>query len=176
MSNKQAAFLLFYKTEDPGPGSSSSGNNIGVIIGIVVAAMVVIIVVILIVCWFLYRRKPARKRANENTQNINNIKNAAYEGGTSVQRRLPQVPSSDSDYEEPAVYQQLDSSKRVPIDANYQSLIRKNKQASSGERGNEDDQRHTSLRNKSEDDADKGYVTVLSGDASAKESIYEELP
>ena len=170
---------LFYKTENPGPGSSnptSSGNNIGVIIGAVVAAMVVIIVVMLIVCWFLYRRKPGRKRANENTQSINNIKNAAYEGDTQVQRRLPQVPSSDSDYEEPAEYQQLDSSKRVPIDANYQSLIHKYKQASSEERGNEDDQRHTSLRNKPEDDTDKGLVTVMSGDASAKESIYEELP
>ena len=174
---------MFYKTEDPGPSSSnptSSGNNIGVIIGAVVAAMVVIIVVILVVCWFLYRRKPGKKRANENTQNINNIKNAAYEGDTPVQRRLPQVPSSNSGYEEPAEYQQLDSFKRVPIDANYQSLIHKNKQASSGiavlERGNEDGQRHTSLRNKPEDDADKGYVTVMSGDASTKESIYEELP
>ena len=130
----------------------------------------------LLICWFLYRRKPGRRRANENTQNINNIKNAAYEGDTPVQRRLPQVSSSNSDYEEPAEYQQLDSSKRVPIDANYQSLMRKNKQAGSEERGNEDDQRHTSLRNKPEDDADKGYVTVLSGDASANGSIYEELP
>ena len=126
----------------------------------------------LLICWFLYRRKPGRRRANENTQNINNIKNAAYEGDTPVQRRLPQVPSSNSDYEEPAEYQQLDSSKRVPIDANYQSLMHKNKQAGSEERGNEDDQRHTSLRNKPEDDADKGYVTVLSGDASANGSIY----
>ena len=170
---------MFYKTENPGPGSSnptSSGNNIGVIIGIVVAAMVVIIVVILIVCWFLYRRKPGRKRANENTQNINNINNPAYEGDTPVQRRFPQVPSSNNHYEEPAEYQHLDSSKRVPIDANYQSLIHKNKQASSEERGNEDDQRHTSSGNKPEDGVDKGYVTVLSGDASAKESIYEELP
>ena len=138
--------------------------------------MVVIIVVILIVCWFLYRRKPGRRRANKNTQNNNNIKNAAYEGDTPIQRRLPQVPSSNSDYEEPAEYQQLDSLKRVPIDANYQSLIHKNGQASSGERGNEDDQRHTSLRNKPGDDADKGFVTVLSGDPSANGSIYEELP
>ena len=126
MSNKQAASVLFYKTEGPGPGSSSSSNHIGVIISTVVAAMVVTIVVILVVCWFLYRRKSGRKRANENTQNINSIKNAAYEGYTPVQKRLPQVPSSDCDYEEPAEYQQLDSSKRVPIDANYQSLIHKN--------------------------------------------------
>ena len=164
---------MFYKTEYPGSGSSnptSSGNNIGVIIGIVVAAMVVIIV-----CWFLYRRKPGRKRANENTQNINNINNPAYEGDTPVQRRFPQVPSSNH-YEEPAEHQQLGSSKRVPIDANYQSLM----QASSGiapdyavlERGNEDDQRHTSSENKPEDGVNKGYVTALFGDASAKESIY----
>ena len=179
MSNVTSGFFLFYKKEDPGPGSSnptSSSYSIGIITSIVVAAMVVIIVVILIVCWFLYRRKPGRKRANENTQNINNIKNPAYEGDPPVQRRLPQVPSSNSDYEEPAEYQQLDSSKRVSIDANYQSLIHKNKQASSEERGNENDQRHTSLRNKPEDDADKCFATVLSGDASAKESIYEEIP
>ena len=34
----------------------------------------------------------------------------------------PPVPDSEDIYEEPALYQQLDSSKRVPTDANYQGL------------------------------------------------------
>jgi hypothetical protein len=33
------------------------------------------------------------------------------------------MPSSDGDYEEPSDYAHLDSSTRVTIDANYQSLI-----------------------------------------------------
>ena len=139
---------------------------------------------ILIVGWFLYRRKPERNRANENTENIANIKNTAYEGDTQAHRRLPQVPYSNSGYEEPAEYQQLDSSRRIPVDANYQSLVPKNKQANTGvagdytvlERENEDDQRYTSLRNKPKDDPAEGYVTVVSGNQAAKESIYEELP
>ena len=83
-----------------------------------VAALVVIIMAIFIVAWIFYRRKPG----NENRQDIGNIQNAAYVGDNQPERRLPQVPYSDSDYEEPSDYAQLDSSKRVPIDANYQSL------------------------------------------------------
>jgi hypothetical protein len=37
-------------------------------------------------------------------------------------RELPPVPVSEGGYEEPAQYQQLDSSRRVPMDANYQCL------------------------------------------------------
>ena len=35
---------------------------------------------------------------------------------------LPNVRVAEAGYEEPAQYQQLDSSRRVPVDANYQSL------------------------------------------------------
>ncbi len=167
-----------------GPGSSnpssSSDSNIGVIIGVVAAAVVVIVAVILIVAWFFYRRKPGR----EKREDIGNIQNAAYEGDTHPQgRRLPQVPYSDTGYEEPSDYAQLDSSKRVPIDANYQSLRHKNKQGGpeAGDyavlgRGNEKDERYTSLRNKSDNNPGEGYVTVMSGNEATKESIYEELP
>jgi hypothetical protein len=89
-----------------------------VIIGAVVAAVVVLITVILIVACLLYRRKPQ----NENARDTGNIQNAAYEGDTQTDRRLPEIPYSDRDYEEPAQYAQLDSSMRVPIDENYQSL------------------------------------------------------
>jgi hypothetical protein len=37
-------------------------------------------------------------------------------------QELPPLPVSEGGYEEPAQYQQLDSSRRVPVDANYQSL------------------------------------------------------
>ena len=142
------------------------------------AAFVVIIAVILIVAWIFYRRK-SRK---ENRQDIGNIQNAAYVGDNQPQRRLPQVPYSDSGYEEPSDYAQLDSSKRVPIDANYQSLTHNMTKGSPAdardyavlESGDKDDERYTSLTNKS--DLGGGYVTVMSGNEATKESIYEELP
>ena len=173
--------LCIYIALDSGSSnpSSSSDNNIGVIIGVVVAALVVIIAVIVIVACIFYRRKPS----SEKQQDVSNIRNAAYEGDTQLQRRLPQVPYSDSGYLEPSDYAQLDSSKRVPIDANYQSLVHNNTKSGPTdadyavlERGNENDERYTSLMNKS-DSGDGGYVTVMSGNEPAtKESIYEELP
>jgi hypothetical protein len=83
-----------------------------------VAALVVLIMVILIVTCFIYPRK-ARK---ENTGDTGNNQNAAYDGDIYTDRRLPHIPDSDSHYEEPAKYAHLDSSKRMLIDANYQSL------------------------------------------------------
>jgi hypothetical protein len=99
--------LCIYIALDPGSSnpSSSSDNNIGVIIGVVVAALVVIIAVIVIVACIFYRWKSSR----EKQQDVGNIQNAAYED-TQPQRRLPQMPSSDDDYEEPSDYAQLDSS------------------------------------------------------------------
>ncbi|CAB3990260.1 Hypothetical predicted protein, partial [Paramuricea clavata] len=48
---------------------------------------------------------------------------------------LPQVSDSEKlcAYEEPAEYIQIDISKRVPIDANYQSLIVEGTQLDRGE-------------------------------------------
>ena len=60
-------------------------------------------------------------------RDVVNIQNAAYDGDKQPQRKLPDIPYSNSDYEEPSDYAQLDSSKRVPMDANYQSLKTKNK-------------------------------------------------
>ena len=87
------------------------------------AGLVVIITVILIVVWIFYRRKPGKERA----QDIGDIQNAAYVGDTQPQRALPQVPCSESDYEEPSdYYAQLHISNRVPIDTDYQSLTSSN--------------------------------------------------
>jgi hypothetical protein len=89
---------------------------------------------------FLYRRK----RGKGNTPNIGNIQNTAYEGDTQRNMELPQVSGSEyCAYEEPAEYAQLDIFKRVPVDANYQSLIVEGTQL---DRGNsENDQHHASF-------------------------------
>ena len=89
------------------------------IIGIVTIMVVVIVTVLLIVTCIRYRQILQRK----NTEDTGNIQNALYEGDTRADRELPQIPHTDGDYEQPAEYAQLDSSKRVPIHENYQSLI-----------------------------------------------------
>ena len=126
-----------------------------------VAALVVIIMAIFIVAWIFYRRKPG----NENRQDIGNIQNAAYVGDNQPERRLPQVPYSDSDYEEPSDYAQLDSSKRVPVDANYQSLTHNEMQGSFS---------NTSLTNGF--NAAEDCATVMFSSEAIKESVYEEIP
>jgi hypothetical protein len=125
------------------PGSSkpsSSDNNTGVIIGIVVAAVVVLVTAMVILGCFLYRRKPGKG----NTPDIGNIQNTAYEGDIQRNIELPQVSDSENcAYEEPAEYAQLDIFKRVPVDANYQSLI---VEGTKIDRGNsENDQHHASF-------------------------------
>ena len=176
--------LSIYKAIKQGPPntSSSSDNNIGVIIGVVAAAMVIIIAIILIVACFLHRKRSGMN----NQRDVVNIQNAAYKGDKQPQRKLPNIPYSNSGYEEPSDYAQLDSSKRVPMDANYQSLKPKNKQSASDEaadyavleRENENEQRYTSLQsNHPAGDYGEGYVTIMSGnEAAGKESLYEELP
>ena len=64
------------------------------------AAVVVIVTVILIVGCLLYRQVLKR----ENTRDTGNIQNAAYEGDVKLDRALPQIPQTGSEYEEPAVY------------------------------------------------------------------------
>lgn len=149
--------------------------------------MVVIVTVILIVGCLVYRKKPS----SENKLETGNVQNPAYEGDKVPKRRLPRVPDSESGYEEPSDYAQLDSYKRVPMDANYQSLRHKNKDAGSNnsgeyaelERENEKDHRYTSLSVNNKPGYDlaniaDSYVTVVDGpkDEVPKESIYEELP
>ena len=80
---------------------------------------VLILSVTLIATCFRYRQILQK----QNTADIGNIQNAVYEGDIQLHRKLPHTPHTDGDYEQPAEYAQLDSSKRVPMDANYQSLI-----------------------------------------------------
>ena len=78
-------------------------------------AAVVVATVILIVTCFRYRKILKR----ENTRDVGKFQNTVYEGDTQPDTP-PQVRPSD--YEQPAQYAQLDSSKRVLVDENYQSL------------------------------------------------------
>jgi hypothetical protein len=102
----------------------SSSINIGIIIGIVVAAVVVVAVVIFTVC-ILFKRKTV----GTNQRNIENNENTGYDDVLSPRIDLLQIPDSQSGYEEPSPYAQLDKSKRVPIAANYQSLTVEKHQA-----------------------------------------------
>lgn len=83
------------------------------------AVVVVMATAMFIVTCLFYRRK----RGKGNSRDIGNIQNIAYEGDTSRNIELPKIPGSESYYEEPAVYAQLASSLRVPVDENYQSLL-----------------------------------------------------
>ena len=76
-----------------------------------VAALVILLLAILAAACFLYRRLPEKR---ETVQAVDNIENAAYDGNAQL--------GDDSQYEEPAAYAQLDSSKRIPLDQNYESL------------------------------------------------------
>ena len=150
------------------------------IIGAVVPAVVVLIMV---VACLLYRRKPK----NENTRDTGNIQNAAYEGDTQTDRRLPEIPHSDRDYEEPAQYAQLDSSMRVPIDANYQSLdIEGYTQLDSSKRV-PIDANYQSLQTRDQMQLDRDHSENVEQYASMNidnnsrnefpdESVYEEVP
>ena len=81
--------------------------------------VVVIVTVALIVTCFRHRQILHVK----STTDTENNQNLVYEGDARQDRELPQMPQTDGDYERPAEYAQLVSSKRVPIDTNYQSLI-----------------------------------------------------
>ena len=144
---------------------------------------VVVLVIFVILVIFLYRRTPSQDKG----RNISEIQNPAYEGETQLSRKLPQVPYSESGYEEPAEYAQLDILQRVPMDANYQSLKREGQQRGSDETKdhtilksrNENAQEKASLGSKPVSDVTGDYVTIVSKEADSevsKESLYEELP
>ena len=149
---KLCKILYIFVAPDP----DSLDNNIAVILGVVVAVLVVIIAVIVIVGCIFYRRITRIVKK----QDIGNIQNPAYDGDrdTQPQRRLPQIPYSDRGYEEPSHYSQLDSSKMVSIDANYQSLIKTQGSSTVVENGND------------------RCVNEMPDSEATKESTYEELP
>ena len=57
----------------------------------------------------------------ENTRDAGKFQNAVYEGDRQPDTPPPVRPT-DGDYDEPSQYAQLDSSKRVLFEENYQSL------------------------------------------------------
>ena len=121
-------------------------------------AAVVIVTVILIVTCFRYRKILKR----ENTRDVGKFQNTVYEGDTQPDTP-PQVRPSD--YEQPAQYAQLDSSKRVLVDENYQSLnVEGYDQLQTNP--NENVSPYTSLK------ANSNYDNKRIRD----ESTYEELP
>ena len=143
-------------SSDPKP----SNNNTGVIVGGVMAVLVVIVTVVLIVTCFRYRQVLKK----ENYGDVGRIQNAVYDEDTQLDT-LPQAHHTDGDHEQPAAeYAQLDSSKRVPVDENYQSLnvegydqLQKNP--------NENVPQYTSLNMKRNDNK-----------RTPEEPTYEEIP
>ena len=79
--------------------------------------VVLIVTVILIATCFRYRQILKR----ENTRDAGKFQNAVYEGDRQPDTP-PQVRPTDGDYDEPSQYAQLDSSKRILFEENYQSL------------------------------------------------------
>lgn len=132
-----------------------------------VAAVVALIIALVtaIVVRFRYRRSP-RKQSSET---VDYIQNSAYEGDKEGSiRRLPNVPYSEDGYEEPATYAQLDSSKRIPVDKNYQGLIIRGKQ------GVEKDVPDSAGLQR-EDESQKERCSLENNKDVEKESVYEEL-
>jgi flagellar basal body-associated protein FliL len=84
--------------------SSAIGKKTSVIIGILGAVVVVMAIALIILFCRMWKRKRDKPYYTQPTIEI------------------PRIPVSEGGYEEPAQYQQLDSSRRVPVDANYQSL------------------------------------------------------
>ena len=124
------------------------------------ATIVLVLTLILLIICFRHRR------VLESTRDVGNIQNAAYEGDTQPERELPQIPGTSSEYEEPAQYSQLDSSKRVPTDDNYQSLNVEGYQQLQID-PNENIPQYTSL---------KSNNNLANNDRIPGESVYEELP
>ena len=110
----------FFSTVEPGsPTQTSAISNIGVLIGIVVAVtFVIVLAMVIFVTCFFYKRK----QVETNKENVENNENTVYDDVLSPHIELPQLHRTASGYEQPSPYAQLDNSKRVPIDANYQSL------------------------------------------------------
>ena len=112
---------------------------------------------VLVYCLWKRKRGKADYTQSENEGGYEEPTQNAQPGENSPQNGdLPTVPGVEGIYEEPAQYAQLDNSKRVTIDGNYQSLnITK-----PGRSLNEDVEEHVPLRinNNPENDAASNLV------------------
>ena len=116
------------------PSRTDSGNNLGLhlVIGISGAVALVLVIVVILVCR-LWKYKQGNVDYAEPTIRRSDIVDCenGYEEPTQKarpdsreqpKRKPPPIPDFESMYEEPKQYEQLDSSKRVAIDENYQGL------------------------------------------------------
>ena len=115
------------------PPPTNNGNSAVLVIGFSVAVVVMLAIVsVLVYClWKRKRRDAANAKSTTSVPDILDSasdneapEESAQPAGRNPQqnRELPPVPAEESIYEEPADYSQLDNSKRVPIDDNYQPL------------------------------------------------------
>ena len=122
-----------------------------------IAAVVIVTVILIVTC---FRHRKILKR--ENTRDVGKFQNRVYEGDTQPDTP-PQIRPTD--YEQPSEYAQLDGSKRVLVDENYQSLnVEGYDQLQSNP--NENVPQYTSLDTNSNHDNKR----------IREESTYEELP
>ncbi len=100
---------------------SSSRDDNFVLFGAVGAAVVVLLTAILVaVCFFCRRNR--RNHSRENARDVGEFRNPVYEGDGKRNIQRPHVINTENHYDQPSVYAQLDSTTRVALDANYQSL------------------------------------------------------
>ena len=151
---------MLFSDSKIGLSDSTSSSDIAIIIGAVSATIVLVLTLILLIICFRHRR------VLESTRDVGNIQNAAYEGDTQPEKELPQIPGTGNEYEEPAQYAQLDSSKRVPTDDNYQSLNVEGYEQLQID-PNENIPQYASLKTNN---------NSANNDGIPGESVYEELP
>ena len=95
---------------------SSPNSSTGIIIGVVVSAGLLMAIVLVVAC-LLYRRK-----FGTNKKDTSNCKHGIYDDTQPHRGQIPDFERGNGDGS--SEYAQLDSTMRVPIDANYQSLVK----------------------------------------------------
>ena len=145
------------------PATTNIANNNGLVIGISVAVNVLVLAVaaVLVYCfWKRKRRNEDYAQPNIELSDIPHPEGCYEEPANNAQpsrnpqqnRELPPVPDVEDIYEEPVEYAQLDHSKRVRIDNNYQGL---NAHYTERDRSFNDDNKENDAPQKLE------YVTVI---------------
>ena len=111
---------MSFKPGATNPSMTDTGNNAGLVIGISVTVVLVLMIVSVLVYCLWKRKRDNADYAQPNVK-LSDIPNSE-DGREQNRDKHPPVPDVEVIYEEPAVYAQLDSSKRVSTDESYQSL------------------------------------------------------
>ena len=115
------------------PATTNNGNNDGLVIGISVVVNVLVLAIASVLVYCFWKRKRYNEdyaQPNIELPEIPHPESCYEEPAINAQpsrnpqqnRELPPVLDVEDIYEEPVEYAQLDNSKRVPIDDNYQAL------------------------------------------------------